>query len=232
MLVSIAIFKLVLRVLVPAIIIVIFALRTAAATSGGDIPWCHVSAVPIQNEYALLVQEPAIPEEHLLVQSVDAVCKHSGAHVDPFDVLALLRLEEVLGVSKWRRGLLPGVFCIEAGLRKVNRKGGPILGDFRDGVPMAWGPFQLWPTTRAACRGSDEAAFDLVWAARCWIARVESSLPKASRLCDTDPWMVAEAAVSNVRKYGWRCKEHSAHWRVATEVWAEYERLTANTGSL
>jgi hypothetical protein len=171
------------------------------------------------SELAQLMQEPPSLVERAAVDALRSACRHDGAHVDPWHVLALHRLEEVLGVDEWRPGLLGAVWCVEAGLRTESRKGGPIRGDYREGVAMAHGPLQLWPGTIAACRGSNGAADDIVWSARCWVARVEATIPKASRACPDGDWYgVAEAAVSNVRKYQWRCDARSEHWRLAARA--------------
>lgn len=166
-------------------------------------------------EYAVLVAEPPSLEERLVVSALREACPHDGPHVDPWAVLALVRLERVLGVDEWRPGLLAGVWCVEAGFRVETSTGERILGDYRDGRPMAEGPMQLWPVTRSWCGGTRAAPHDLVWSARCWVARVEAVLAKARRKCPRHPWRTAEAAVSNVRKYGWDCRRGSRHWRVA-----------------
>lgn len=171
----------------------------------------------VLTEYQALTLEPPSIVERMTIAAVRSACAHDGPHVDPLDLLALIRLEEVLGVDQWRPGLLTGVFCVEAGFRVETRTGGRILGDWRDGRPMAQGPMQLWPVSRIACRGTVDAPHDLVWSARCWVARVEAVVDKARRRCGdkADVWMVAEAAVSNVRKYRWDCRRGSRHWRVA-----------------
>jgi len=163
--------------------------------------------------------EPPTLSERQRVEAVRRACRHDGPHVDPWAVLRLVRLEETLGVTEWRPGLLGAVWCVEGGLRLEARRGGPLRGDYRDGVPMAHGPFQLWLSSRAACGGSAGAADDLEWSARCWVARVEATLPKARRACPRgNAWMVAEAAVSNVRKYRWDCRRGSEHWRLAART--------------
>lgn len=162
------------------------------------------------------LSEPPSWEERQQVEASRAACRHDGAHVDPWLVLGLHRLETTLGVTEWRAGLLGAVWCVEGGMRTESRGGGPIRGDYRDGVPMARGPMQLWPVTSAACGMGREWADDLWASARCWVQRVEATRPKAERLCgEADAWGVAEAAVSNVRKYQWRCDGRSMHWQGA-----------------
>ena len=172
--------------------------------------------MPLTEYQVLTMDQPSI-EECMTIDQLRSACRHDGPHVDPFDLLALIRLEEVLGVDQWRPGLLPSVYCVEAGWRSEAERGGRILGDYREGRAMAHGPMQLWPTSVAACRGTVDAPHDLVWSARCWVARVEAVVGKARRRCGAkaDVWMVAEAAVSNVRKYRWDCRRGSRHWRVA-----------------
>jgi hypothetical protein len=163
--------------------------------------------------------EPPTEAEREHVYRLRAACRHDGPHTDVFALLRLVRLEEELGIDRVRPGLLGAVWCVEAGFRLESRRGGPVRGDYRDGVPMAHGPFQLWPTARAACGASGGAADDLEWSARCWVARVLATLPKARRRCPQgNVWMVSEAAVSNVRKYAWDCKRGSEHWRLAVRA--------------
>lgn len=166
----------------------------------------------------LLAEPPSLVER----QAVDAIreaCPHDGPHVDVWALLGLVRLEDDWGVDLWRPGLLGAVWCVEGGLRLESRRGGPIRGDVRDGVPMAHGPMQLWPGTIAACGGVRADADDLWWSARCWVQRVSETQAKAlSRCPDADPWGVAEAAVSNVAKYQWRCAARSEHWRLAARA--------------
>lgn len=172
-------------------------------------------------EYDLLVAEPATFEEREMISKLREACRHDRADAPVESLLALLRLEEVLGVDKWRPGLLAGVWCVEAGWRGApsGEMEGQIWGDMRNGIPQAWGPLQLWPVHRNACSGTQDAPHDLIWAARCWVTRVESVRAKALARCpEADAWGVAEAAVSNHRKYRWRCKSRSKHWKVAEGV--------------
>jgi hypothetical protein len=174
------------------------------------------------SEFAELMREPPSWVERVAVDAMRSACHHDGPHTDVFALLALHRLEGILGVDEWRPGLLGAVWCVEGGFRLTTRAGEPIRGDYRDGVPMAHGPMQLWPVTVSACRGREGAADDIVWSARCWVARVLATLPKAARMCpDADAYAVAEAAVSNVRKYAWRCDATSEHWRMASVAFGD-----------
>lgn len=137
---------------------------------------------------------------------------------DPFQVLALARLEENLGVPESARGILVAAWCVETSMRARPGKGKQFLGDFHEGVARASGSFQLhenvWATT---CGGTRNAPHDLLWAAGCWWSQVLKTEEKARRVSgceDADMLRVAEAAASNVRRYGWRCDSKSAHWQV------------------
>jgi hypothetical protein len=163
---------------------------------------------------ALIAEGPATEEERLEIARWRSACPHDSRGAPVFRLLGLLRLERVLGVDSWRPGLLGAVWCIEAGWSTK-----PVVwGDYRDGVPMAHGPFQLWVTSRSQCSLTREGAQDLAASARCWVALVDGLRGKAGRMCARgNLWMVAEAAVSNFRKYQWNCKSSSAHWKVASK---------------
>lgn len=132
--------------------------------------------------------------------------------VDPWMVLALLRLEHRLLIPEEHKGLLPAVWCIEASMRTESRAGGPILGDYRDGYPISQGPFQIQKWMARDCGGTPEDRHDLLWAARCWVTRIHRVVPKAERYCSKRVWVVAEAMVSNPRKYRWDCRATSKHY--------------------
>lgn len=187
------------------------------------VPWCEPPSIVPGDEFSVLVMDTPTEEERAVIEAVAAGCRHYGPHVDPFELLALYRLEKALGVHEWRPALLLGVFCVEAGLRTTSRAGGRVWGDYRSGVPMAWGPMQLWKSSRDDCSGTVDAAHDLLWSGRCWVARVERIMDKASRFCQKNQWMVAEAAISNIRKYRWRCDAASHHWKTAENIWSAYE---------
>lgn len=95
---------------------------------------------------------------------------------------------------------------------------GPLRGDFRNGVAMALGPFQLWPQHRKACGLTDRDAHDLEAAARCYAARVLRVIPKAASKCPTAPERTAEAAVANIARYRWSCSAASKHWLLAERM--------------
>lgn len=95
---------------------------------------------------------------------------------------------------------------------------GPLRGDFRNGVAMALGPFQLWPQHRRACGLTDRDAHDLEAAARCYAARILRVLPRAAAKCPDAPERTAEAAVANIAKYRWSCTAASKHWLLAERM--------------
>lgn len=204
------------------------ALRLATALLPSPTP------LPV-DEYAVLVQDTPSREERLFVEAVRQACPHGDSpRADFLAVLGLFRLEEVLGAREWRRGILAGVFCIEAGLNPDVQ-----WGDYRElaewpgrAIPMAHGPYQLWLPYRRWCSLTPDGAQDLFSSARCWVALVED-------LAGQEPYtrckwshMVAEATRSNVHKYGRRCNRKtgmSAHWRVAEDITRRWEELQQET---
>jgi len=164
--------------------------------------------------YADLVRDPASPAESARVDAVLDHCPRARRElIDPFAVLALVRLEDQLGVPAEARGLLPAVWCIESAFRPAER----LYGD----VGRALGPAQFHEPHAKTCmgdyrvRGKDWRA-DFVFSARCWITLVNRNLAKAAERCGSaKAWQVAEAVVSNVVRYGWRCDSRSSHWRLA-----------------
>lgn len=166
---------------------------------------------------ALVAEGPATREEMEEISRWRKACPHDTPDAPVEALLGLLRLEEVLGVDSWRPGLLGAVWCVESAWSTRR----PVWGDYRGKYPMAHGPFQLWLSSRQWCGLTPEGAQDLATSARCWVAQVEALLSKAQRACPRvkDPlrhWMVAEAALSNVRKYQWNCRLGSNHWKVAS----------------
>ena len=164
------------------------------------------------------VTEPPSFEERAIVEQLREACPGASPDADPFGLLRLIRLEEQLGVDRYRPGLLVATWCIEASLRTHGRDGAPLRGDYRQGVAMALGPFQLWPQHRKACGLTDRDAHDLEAAARCYAARVLRVLPRAASKCPTAPERTAEAAVANIAKYRWSCTAASKHWLLAERM--------------
>lgn len=162
--------------------------------------------------------EPPSFEERVLVEQLREVCPGEPPDVDPFGLLGMIRLEAQLGVDRYRPGLLVATWCVEASMRTETRDGGPLRGDYRQGVAMALGPFQLWPQHRKACGLTDRDAHNLEAAARCYAARVEQVRPRAASKCPSSPERTAEAAVANIAKYRWSCKLASKHWLLAARL--------------
>lgn len=164
------------------------------------------------------VTEPPTLEERAAIVQVLEACPGEGPDVDLFALLGLLRLEADLGVDRYRPRLLAATWCVEASMRRAMRDGSPLRGDFRSGVAMALGPFQLWPQHRKACGLTDRDAHGLEAAARCYAARVLRVLPRAASKCPAAPERTAEAAVANVARYRWRCSAASKHWLLAERM--------------
>jgi len=180
-----------------------------------------LSSAP-QSSYDDLVRDPASASER---RRVDVVLDHCpGARrelIDPFEVLALVRLEDQLGVPPEAQGLLPAVWCIESAFRPAEK----LYGDHG----QALGPAQFHAPLARLCmgdyrvRGRDWRG-DFVFSARCWIAMVVRNVARASERCGpARAWQVAEAAVANPARYGWRCHAASAHWQLAERFRAAAE---------
>lgn len=166
---------------------------------------------------------PPTPSELVLLSAAIEACPN-GYDGGLEDLLLLIRLERELGVDTWGRGALLGVFCVEASYRSRTQKGGLVYGDYRNGVPMAHGPFQLWPVNRRFCGDSGKDSHDLDWAGRCWVRLVTRAHAKAEKKCPSSPWRTAEAAVSNIAKYRWSCHLSSKHWKVAEKINELYQK--------
>jgi len=173
----------------------------------------------------LLEATPTEMERHFVDRALTA-CENLRGPVrlvaDPFQVLALARLEQDLGVPEMARGILVAAWCVETSMKARPGKGKHFLGDFRDGVALASGSFQLHENVWAiTCNGTRNAPHDLLFAASCWWSQVLKTEEKARRVsgCAEDELLrVAEAAASNVRRYGWRCDSTSAHWQLLDRI--------------
>jgi hypothetical protein len=134
--------------------------------------------------------------------------------VDPLDVLAVLRLEDHLGVPWEARGILASVWCMEASMLTHGRKGGPIRGDYKNGIARAHGPAQLWPWFRSWCGFGPRGADNLYGALTCYWSRVVDRYHARNvEKCD-NPWAVAEALAANGPRYLQSgCRAESSHWR-------------------
>jgi hypothetical protein len=176
---------------------------------------CKAPEGPWPNEIGSLLEEtPTVAESQEVSLQITRCLRSVGAVADPFKVLALLRLERVLGVPEVARGILGAVWCVEGAMRDEAAKGGPIRGDLIDGEAQAYGPFQghywLWEW----CGMRTAAADDLILAARCYWARVEDRYATIRGKCGHEDWRVAEALTANGPRYQhYGCKAESQHWR-------------------
>ncbi len=201
------------------------ALATAAPKDG---PMCQREVVEsasspiLPDRMGVLLEATPTEAEQQFVDRALTACESLRGPVrrvaDPFQVLALLRLEHDLGIPEEARGIIVAAWCVETSMKARPGKGKQFLGDFRDGVALASGSFQLhenvWAVT---CNGTRNAPHDLLWAASCWWSQVLKAADKARRVsgcAEDDILRVAEAAASNVRRYGWRCNSKSSHWQM------------------
>lgn len=195
----------------------------AAASRPLDGPMCAADKTTptiLPDRMGVLLEAPATENERRLVNQALEACGQLRGPVhlvaDPFQVLALFRLERDLGVPERARGLLVGAWCVETAMRATPSQGEAFLGDWRDGRALASGSFQLhenvWSGT---CGGTEEAPHDLLWAASCWWAHVLQAQEKARRVSgcrERDILRVAEAAAASPSRYGFRCDSKSGHW--------------------
>lgn len=193
-----------------------------------DGPQCHAEPAPEgpwPDRLGVLIEAPPTREERTrVVAAIDTCGQTSRAVADPWLVLALGRLEDMRGVPVEARGILAGVWCVEASMRTEAARGGPVRGDIRDGVATAHGPMQQQSWMHAWCGMSSAGADDLLAAGDCWLLRVESLLDAAREECGAaNAWRVAEAMTSNPRKYGHRkcAARTSKHWAAMSAARSE-----------
>jgi hypothetical protein len=165
-----------------------------------------------------LLWEPAASGEwrmvHEWIEGCVARGRVSQRMVDPLEVLAVMRLEEYLGIPWDARGILAAVWCMEASMRTVGRKGGPVRGDWRNGVARAHGPAQLWPWFREWCGFGPRGADNLYGALTCYWSRVADRHHYRNTSRCSNPWRVAEALAANGPRYlPMGCDAESSHWR-------------------
>lgn len=171
---------------------------------------------PLPTQLSVLLEDPPTEEERREIYTQIAACQHNTVRsADPWLVLALWRLEGILGVPDEARGILGATWCIESAFRSDTRSGSPIRGDFRQGHAYAHGPFQLWPWFRTWCGLSDGGADDLLAAATCYWARIQDRYEVRVRdLRCKEPWKVAEAFTANGPRYvSEGCRAESKHWK-------------------
>lgn len=165
----------------------------------------------------VLLYEPASQvERELVVRAIDGCTQTTRAVADPWLALALARIEADAGAPP---GLLLAAWCREASMRTVGaRTGGPIHGDWLDGVPRAIGPMQLHGWFRAWCGGGPDEAAELIWSANCYLSRIIATLPRAAE-CGVNQWRAAEAWTANSPRYiPLGCAAESQHWQIL-ESW-------------
>ena len=181
------------------------------------------------SRYGEIVSGEITDSERNRVQFVIDNCPHSSREkIDPYDVLALFRLEESFGISKEISGILPAVFCIESGLQKAEN----LIGD----QGRALGPAQFHIAAYRTCVTTSwrdpnvshlvnrkDWRSDFIFSARCWITNTIRVMKRIERECPNSTsyqkWQVAEANVSNwVRYKSHGCKAKSKHFKLL-EVW-------------
>lgn len=181
------------------------------------------------SQYDVLLYDPPTEQEQAAVEAAIATCgrRTSRAIVDPFKVLALIRLEPILSIPKELRGIFNAIWCIESSMRSESKHGGLILGD----GGTSFGPMQMKKGMVHACINRHglhhtsplDAPHDLIWAATCWAARIHATYPKAVAQCPQRPWPVAEAMISNYARYSivkpngsrvYDCTAASKHYRL------------------
>lgn len=160
---------------------------------------------------ALLVAQPATEAESRFVERIIDDCPTaSRGFIDPFDVLALLRLENDFGVPANARGILPAWACLEAGFRSdaVGDRGAAV------GVMQlheSW--LSVLVTGRPGQRVMVDWRRDIYASAVALIVGIERQM-KAARQC-RDPWRVAEAIVARP-PHRLDCAAETAHWKLAS----------------
>jgi len=179
--------------------------------------------------YDVLVDEPPSEEEYKAVEAAIARCGKKTHHTiaDPYKVLALIRLEEVMSIPKELRGIFNAIWCIESSMRSESKDGGLILGD----GGTSFGPMQMKKGMVETCINRHglyaddprDAPHDLIWAATCWAARIHTAYHKAKVQCPNRPWPVAEAVISNYARYSivkpngsraYDCSASSKHYKL------------------
>lgn len=192
--------------------------RATVTDRSADV--CTAPAEPAHTpptRLGVLLYEPVTQaERELVVRAIDGCRQTNRAVADPWLALALARIEADAGAPP---GLLLAAWCREASMRTVGaRTGGPIHGDWLDGVPRAVGPFQLHGWFRAWCGGGPDEAAELIWSANCYLSRIIATLPRTAE-CGVGQWRAAEAWTANSPRYIPRgCSAESQHWQIL-ESW-------------
>lgn len=188
-------------------------LRYNVLESHSEDLMCTSPQGPFPDHLGLLMSEVPTPEESEIVSRQINLCRRDVETVaDPYLVLAVLRLEDQLGVPPEARGILASVWCIEASMKMEGRNGGPIRGDYHHGVARAHGPAQLWAWHRNWCGLTEGGADDLVASLTCYWQRAVDRREKRALDCEHS-WRVGEALAANGPRYKRQgCKAKSVHW--------------------
>lgn len=177
-------------------------------------PWCAEPNHLVPDRIGLLLHAAVTEDERLLVETALYTCSRKPKKVaDVWWMLMVLRTEVDVGIPEEARGILLASWCIEGGLRLASPDGGPLRGDYRNGVAHAFGPFQLWPWHRQWCGITDAGADDPVTAARCYANRIMDRREVRALSCK-ESWRVGEALAANGPRYLHQgCAAESSHWR-------------------
>lgn len=180
---------------------------------------------PGPDEVWSLLQEPPTASERREVEVVLDGCPNASRRkIDPWRVLAALRLEDALGVPRMHRFLFPATLCVESGFSTAD--------DLRGDQGAARGPFQLHWAWTAFCKDgktwgrssrewaelmSHDPRDDLAFSARCQMAAIKRVMKKAKACGPEKAFQVAEAIVSRA-PHPLNCHGRTAHVKLA-EVW-------------
>ncbi len=157
---------------------------------------------------SILFDEPSVAERILIERQLTLCKRDVWRTADPWLALALLRYEETLGVPAGARGILGAVWCWEGAMYSDPER---LRGDWRNGSPTSFGPFQMQTWMFERCRMPLSAADDLFSAASCYWRRVAEL--EADGKCPGN-WARAEAMTANGRKYQSQgCRARSLHWK-------------------
>lgn len=173
-----------------------------------DGPMCETPNMTPDHLGSLLYDETTL-EERLMVETQLAQCSRTvWRTADPWMVLALLRYEEQLEVPSEARGILGAVWCWEGAMYSDPER---LRGDYRNGAPTSFGPFQMQTWMLERCRMPLAAADDLFSAASCYWRRAAEL--ERDGACPGN-WARAEAMTANGMKYRHAgCSAKSLHWK-------------------
>ncbi len=184
--------------------------------------------IPITRYGETILIQPSESERKDVSFIIDNCPDISRKDIDPYNVLALLRLEKEFNLPIELKGLLPAIFCVESKLQD----GFNLEGD----QGRALGPAQLHLSPYRTCIKTNWYKYhgslrinnfdyrnDFIFSARCWITntlrvmkRIKEECPNNSKY---EKWRVAEANVANWVKYkNYGCKARSKHFELL-EKW-------------